>query len=85
MLVKINDHIKDTTTDITMFKSMKQAMRDNLSLRYTIQEQKIMIDITSMLDVRFKNMRYNTHPSQMETLLAEAMMVAKNIIRHKLL
>ena len=77
MLTQINHHIKDTKTDTSMIKVMKHAMRDNLSHRYTIQDQKIMIDITSMLDVQFKILKYNTHPSQMETLVAEAVMVAK--------
>ena len=61
-----------------MIRGLKQAMRENLSIRYQSEEQKIMINIISMLDVRFKNMRYNTHPSQMETLLAEAVVVTKN-------
>ena len=77
ILAKINRHIQDTETDTPMIKGMKQAMRDNLSLRYTTQEQKIMIDITSMLDVRFKNMRYNTHQSHRDTLLTETVVVAK--------
>ena len=36
-----------------------------------------MITITSMLDVRFKNMRYNSHKSHRDTLQTEALLVAK--------
>ena len=68
MLVKINEHIKDTTDDNQMIKGMKQAMRENLNIRYQSEEQKIMITITSMLDVQFKNMRYNSYESHTDTL-----------------
>ena len=51
MLVKINEHIKDTTDDSQMIKGMKQAMRENLSIIYQSEAQKIMIIITSMLEV----------------------------------
>ena len=77
MLVKINEHIQGSTDDTQMIKGMNQAMRENLSIRYQSEEQKIMINITSMLDVRFKNMRYNSHKSHRDTLQTEALLVAK--------
>ena len=72
MLVKVNEHIKCTTDNSQMIKVVKQVMRENLSIRYQSEEQKIRIDITSMLDVRLKKMRYNSHKSHRDTLQTEA-------------
>ena len=45
MLIKIREHIQETTSDIQIIKDMKKTMRDNL-LRYTTEDQKNMLDIT---------------------------------------
>ena len=72
MLIKIREHIQETTSDIQIIKDMKKTMRENLLLRYTTDEQKNMLDITSVLDPRFKNKHYNTSSTVRETLLLDA-------------
>ena len=69
MLIKIREHIQETTSDIQIIKDMKKTMRKNLLLRYTTEEQKNMLDITSVLDPRFKNKHYDTSLPVRGTLL----------------
>ena len=71
-VIKIKEHNHETTSDTQMIKDMKKAMRDNLRLRYTSEEQQNMLDITSVLDPRFKNKHYNTSSTVRETLVLEA-------------
>ena len=49
-----------------------KTIRDNFLLRYTSEEQQNMLDITSVLDPRFKNKHYNTSSTVRETLLLDA-------------
>ena len=55
-----------------MIKDMKKTMKENLLFRYTIDEQKYMLGITSVVDPRFKNKHYNTSSTVRETLVLEA-------------
>ena len=44
MVTKIKAHLEETPSDSQMIKSMKEAMRNNLSLRYNSQEHQTMLD-----------------------------------------
>ena len=72
MLVKIKEHIQETPSDIQIIKDMKKTMRENLLLRYTSEEHKNMLDITSVLDPRLKNKHYNTTVILRRTLMFDA-------------
>ena len=78
MVIKIKDYIQETPSDSQMIKAMKEAMRDNLRLRYTSKEQQTMLDISSVLDVRFKNRLYNSSASVKENMLLEAIVEARH-------